>query len=115
MEKRTKKRRYNTGGATVICCADVETLYRKTNGEYFIATPDSITPIGYDEAKDWTEAHAAPEVYDAYFGTVSMGGEKTTCSFRLSTGTVELLKREAGKTGEKLSDVVERAVWFLLT
>ena len=112
MEKRTKHRRYNTGAAMSVYTVDGVTLHRKLNGEYFLSMGSEITPLPYEVAKTWGEEHLPPVVYNEYFGKVTLGGKKTTYSFRLSAGAAEILKREAAKGGESLSDIVERAIWM---
>lgn len=112
MEKRTKTRRYDTETAKEVFKSDESALYRKMNGEFFLFSGSEITPVSYDEAKAWAEEHMPPDEVDAVFGKISLGGKKTTYTFRLSAGIAEILKREAARSGESLSEIVERAVWM---
>jgi hypothetical protein len=65
-------------------------------------------------AKVWGADNLPQEVYRRQFGDVDSSGPRKTYTFRLSAGAYELVKREAGQTGETLSDVVERAIFFLI-
>lgn len=114
MRKRTRTDRYDTDTAKVIGSKNGVTLYRKTNGEYFTATAAGITPLAYMTAKVWGADNLPTEVYRRQFGDVDSSGPRKTYTFRLSAGAYELVKREAGQTGETLSDVVERAIFFLI-
>lgn len=73
------------------CC---EELYRKRTGEYFVHGEggamskyaescgqnqwqggEAITPLTYDAAREWLEAHGTAEEYEAEFGIPDEGGE----------------------------------------
>lgn len=108
MEQRIKGRRYSTDTAKHIS----GTLYRKNNGEFFLADGNEITLLTFDMARTWAVDHLDGETYNQYFGAVTDGGRKVTRTFSLTEGVVETIKREAARTGESVSDVVARAVMF---
>lgn len=101
-----------------------ETLYRKRTGEYFVhgeggarskyAQPDfggwsggsAIVPLSYDAAREWAEEHLSTDAYEAEFGIPEEG--EAVVSARVSLAAKRALEREAVRTGEPQSRVVER-------
>ena len=111
MEVRTKTKRYNTDTALKVLTIEGETLYRKRNGEFFLADEEGVTPLIYEQAKEWAGRTADRKTYDAFFGKVKEG-KKVVRTFSLSEGVIEVAKREAARTGKSLSDVVARAIIY---
>ena len=111
MEIRTKTKRYNTDTALKVLTIEGETLYRKRIGEFFLADDEGITPLIYDQAKEWASRTDDKKTFAAFFGKVQEG-KKVIRTFSLSEGVIEIAKREAARTGESLSDVVARAIMY---
>lgn len=111
MEIRTKTKRYNTDTALKVLTIEGETLYRKRSGEFFLADEEGITPLIYDQAKEWASRTDDKKTFAAFFGKVQEG-KKVIRTFSLSEGVIEIAKREAARTGESLSDVVARAIMY---
>ena len=104
-------------------------LYRKRTGEFFIygwGGPKSqyaratglnswtggsaITPISYDEAKQWAEEKLSADKYESSFGEVTEDGGRTTQLFSLSTIALEKLRVMASKEGKSMSGLVEEMI-----
>ena len=111
MEKLIKGRRYNTDTAIKIGTQDGETLYRKSNGEFFLQQGTELVPMIYTQAAEWAKDCLAKDVWDKYFGAVKEG-KKIVRAYSLPEGIVEIAKREAAQTGENVSDVIARAIMF---
>ena len=107
----------------------VETLYRKSTGEYFlhgIGGPASryaeavglnswsggerIMPMTLEEAQDWAEKHLDGDEYEKIFGAVDEDTEKKVVTLSLPLGVIETIKREASKKNMTLSDYVTEAI-----
>lgn len=106
-----------------------ETLYRKRTGEYFVwgaggpetryaervglsswQGGEAIVPLTYEEARQWMEEKATADEYEAEFGEIGEGGDAVTISVRVSEGAKAKLAREAARTGETQSEIVERLI-----
>ncbi len=104
-----------------------EELYRKRTGEYFLwgeggaktryavhlygmwAMGEAITPLSYEEARQWAEDHLSVEGYESEFGIPEEDdGLKVVASYRISTKARAAIQREAARVGVSLGDVVER-------
>lgn len=104
-----------------------ETLYQKKTGEFFLygeggpmtryaekagdnswTSGEGITPLSYDQARDWAEEFLDAEEYESIFGEVSEGEEdgKQTISFSVPAAVAEQLKRLAAQTGKTQSDII---------
>lgn len=115
MEKVIGGKKYDTETARYIDCwgngmtgsdyirAD---LYCKRTGEYFVATQyceyandlfyaERITPLTYDEAREWAEKHLDDDVYQAEFGPVADDGEAVAVTVRISKPAKAVLDRLA--------------------
>ena len=142
MRKIINNRLYDTDTATLVGHWDKdlsvtdfgwysEDLYRKRTGEYFIygegnaaspyrqrsydmwAAGEQIVPIGYDEAREWAEKHLDADEYEAEFGPVSEDGGDAVVSARVSVAAKRALEREAQRTGESQTAILERLLMTL--
>lgn len=143
MRKIIHHRKYDTDTAAVVGSWDndmwdsdfdwvEETLYRKRNGEYFVhghggartryAVADGqnswcgggrIMPLAYDAAREWAEGHLDVDEYEAEFGEVPEGDEGAMVSTRVSAAAKRALEREAQRTGESQTAVLERLLMSL--
>ena len=66
----------------------------------------AIVPLSYDAAREWAEEHLSTDAYEAEFGTPEEG--EAVVSARVSLAAKRALEREAVRTGEPQSRVVER-------
>ena len=108
-----------------------EELYRKRNGEFFLHGEggpmtkyavscgqnewkggEKIIPLGLNAAREWAEEHLDAKDYEKFFGVIPDGEDdgKMTWTLRISPSAVERVRREASKSGKKLSEVVEEAL-----
>lgn len=111
-----------------------EDLYKNSKGAYFIhydggamskyrkySGPNSwggdagITPLTYDEAKEWTEQHLAPEDYTAEFGTPEEAApsDLTTrerVNLTLDSGIMTKLRKLSADTGVPMARMVDKAI-----
>lgn len=102
-----------------------EYLYKKRTGEFFIygeggpasryrervelnnwSGGSAIRPLSYDEAKAWAEEHLDGDEYEEIFGAVDESMEAMTVTYSIPAAAVDLVKREAAKTGRTQSDIV---------
>ena len=143
MRKIIDGRKYDTETATLVGSWDngmlgsdlncvSEALYRKRTGEHFLheeggaATRyahrdelggwvggDAITPLSYDEARQWAEGHLDADEYEAEFGEVAEGDGDEVVSARVSAAAKRALGREAQRTGESQTAVLERLLLSL--
>lgn len=109
-----------------------ETLYRKKTGEYFLygwggpLSPYSepygqrgsqggerISPLTLEQAREWAERHLTAEEYEAEFGPVPEGEEGAVVSARVSAAAKRALEREAQRTGESQTAILERLLLSL--
>jgi hypothetical protein len=121
MRKIINNRVYDTGSAKKV--GDYETevdggsyvfggLYCKRTGEYFAETDGTvlgmvatITPLSYDEAREWAETHLTAERYEAEFGTPDEG-ETAVLSLTVPAATYRAVKSEAARRGCPMRDLV---------
>ncbi|ERL09800.1 hypothetical protein [Olsenella profusa] len=129
MRKVINNRLYDTGTARLVGSHQAEVdggsyvfgdLYRKRTSEYFVETSGTlvgmertITPLSYDEAREWAESHLTAEEYEAEFGPVSEGGGDEVVSARVSAAAKRALEREAQRTGETQTAILERLLLSL--
>lgn len=104
-----------------------EALYRKKTGEYFIygyghadspykkridhstwGPGEKITPISWDEAREWAEANLSADSYGEIFDPVVDGRE--TLSISISADAAETARREASKASKSLSAYIESLI-----
>ena len=136
MKKIINGKRYDTGTAIERGTAEhnpvssfdwyQETLYQKKTGEFFIygegharsryamqhsdgmwGPGRNITPLSFEEAKEWTEENLSADEYEAIFGEVAEDDSRQVIALSLSAKTVETLKRKAAETGKTQSQIVE--------
>lgn len=136
MKKIINGKRYDTGTAIERGTADhnavtsfewyEETLYQKKTGEFFLygegharsryamqytdgtwGPGRNITPLTFDEARQWAEENLEADEYEAIFGEVAEDDSRQTIALSLSAKTVETLKRRAAETGKSQSQIVE--------
>lgn len=104
-----------------------ETLYRKRTGEYFLhgeggamtryaqscgqnswSGGELITPLTYDQAKQWTEEHATAEEYEREFGVVEDDAETTAALHVVISKSAWLaIQRKAAREGKTLRTIIE--------
>ena len=103
-----------------------EALYRKRTGEYFIhgegnaqskyavhrygmwGSGEAITPLSYEEARQWAEDKLTAHFYEAEFGEVVEDDSQVVASYRVSASTKAAIQREAARTGETQGQVIDR-------
>lgn len=137
MKKIINGKRYNTDTAKLIGTYEPDTfgpsdfgwfceeIYRKTTGEYFIygwgnaasryaenvygswGSGEAITPLTYDEAREWIEKHLDADTYENEFGPAPEGDESgVVLSVRVSQQARAALDRMAAKTGRSKSVIL---------
>ena len=108
-----------------------ETLYRKRTGEYFVhgeggpmsryaesrgqnqyVGGEAIRPLSYDEAREWTEAHADVDVYESEFGVPDEDGEHDLHVI-VSEVAWQAISRAASRDGVSVRAVIERLASML--
>ncbi len=106
-----------------------ETLYRKRTGEYFLhgeggplshyavqlgdndwSGGERITPISYETARKWAEAHLDAAAYEAEFGSVAEDASQTAVNLYFRTDTADALRRAAAEAGVPMSAYTERLI-----
>lgn len=134
-------RAYDTDTATEVATWDddpmdedlhlTETLYRKRTGEYFIygrggaqtvysklvrnvwEPGHEFIPQTYEGAMAWAEEHMPAEAYEAEFGEVDEGEQRSRLSCDLSARAMSLIRREAQRRETTISSVVEELAMTL--
>lgn len=105
-----------------------EELYRKRTGEFFLygeGGPSSkysvqvelnswsggerITPLTYDEAKEWVEKYLDADKYEELFGVVE-DLSKTVITLSVPMAVADMLRREAAKTGKSISEIASNLI-----
>ncbi len=104
-----------------------ETLYLKRTGEYFIYGEGGrntnyaerirggwrggvlVTPLTYEEARQWAEEHLSPDAYEIAFG-VNTSEEKKTVTYSLPVAAIEKLRRKASEAGVSASTLLEQLI-----
>ena len=73
---------------------------------------EKIIPLGLNAAREWAEEHLDAKDYEKFFGVIPDGedDDKMAWTLRISPSAVERVRREASKSGKKLSEVVEDAI-----
>lgn len=105
-----------------------ETLYRKRTGEYFLhgwggaasryakqvgtstwGAGAEITPMTYDEAREWAEGHLGADEYQEEFGPAPEGeGEAAHIHVTVSEAARRALDSECARTSETRSAIIDR-------
>lgn len=90
------------------------TLYRKRTGEYFACEQvgeydysESITPMSYEDARDWAAQHTDGGDYESEFGTPDEGAEHDLHAI-ISETAWQALSRAATVEGVTVGAVIER-------
>ena len=105
---------------------EMETLYRKRTGEYFIhgeggartryATQDclggwtggdAVTPLPYETARRCAESNLDADMYESEFGVPDEGGEPVQVLAKVSPAARARLDAECSRTGQARSAIVE--------
>lgn len=138
MRKIINGKAYDTEKATTVAERDngqwdnrfnlvTETLYRKRTGEYFLhgeggamtryaqscgqnswSGGELITPLSYDQAKQWCEDNGTAEEYEREFGVIEDDAETTAALHVVISKTAWLaIQRKAAQEGKTLRAVVE--------
>lgn len=104
-----------------------EALYRKKNGEYFLAGEggpqskysvtvsanewrggEKITPLTEEEARTWVADHFDGNEYEALFGFADDDDDgNINVTFRLSSSVYAWLKNESSLRGISMRDIVD--------
>lgn len=106
-----------------------EHLYKKRSGQFFIhgwggpktkyavATGlncwtggEKITPVSYDEAREWAEEKLDAEEYESIFGTVQESGERAVTAISISALAMEKLRTMAAKEKKTMSGLIEEMI-----
>lgn len=105
-----------------------EHLYRKKTGEYFLhgeggpasrhaerfqsawIEGETITPLTYEQARQWAEEHLDTDEYEEIFGAVTEDDSRTTLSLSVSTTAAEAARRAASQAGVSLSAYIEQLI-----
>ena len=107
---------------------EVETLYRKRTGEYFLhgwggaasryaeqvganswGAGAEIRPLTYEQAREWAERRLGADAYQEEFGPAPEGeGEAVHVHATVSESARRALDAEAARTGESRSAIIER-------
>lgn len=107
---------------------EVETLYRKRTGEYFLhgwggaasryakqvgtnawGSGAEIRPLTYEQAREWAERRLDADAYQEEFGPAPEGeGEAVHVHATVSETARRALDAEAARTGESRSAIIER-------
>lgn len=109
---------------------EIETLYRKRTGEYFIygwggpasryarqvgqsawAAGERIMPLSYDDAREWAESHLEADDYIAIFGDPGEDGDgEVTISVRVPASVKRALQSECSRRGITQADGIAQAI-----
>jgi hypothetical protein len=106
-----------------------EELYQKRTGEFFLygiggpaskysvqdglnswSGGEAISPLSYNEARKWAEERLEADEYEGIFGKVEESLDTISATFSLPKAVVDLIKREAEKTGKSKSQIVSDLV-----
>lgn len=138
MKKIINGKRYDTDKAELIGLASYgavgdfhhwkEELYRKRTGEFFLygvggaaskyaerielntwSGGEAITPLTYDEAKEWVEKYLDADTYEELFGVVE-DLSKTVITLSVPMAVADMLRREAAKTGKSISEIASNLI-----
>ena len=69
---------------------------------------EAITPLSYEEARQWAEDKLTAHYYEAEFGEVVEDDSQVVASYRVSASTKAAIQREAARTGETQGQVIDR-------
>lgn len=135
MKKIIDGRRYDTSSARCLASDRYlsprdfhyweETLYRKTNGEYFLhgeggpaskyavstgqnqwSGGEKLIPLSLEAAQKWGEEHLDGDLYEEIFGVVDDTETKRTVGFSLTESVIEAIKRNALAENKSMSDYI---------
>lgn len=84
-----------------------EALYQKKTGEFFLYSESGITPLSFDEAREWAESKLDADVYIEIFGEPEEDDSKVLLSAYIRKDMFERIKQYAAKTGKTVSVLVE--------
>lgn len=105
-----------------------EGLYRKKTGEYFIygegnaRSPyaerrgdnwiggEAITPVSFDQARDWAEEHLDADEYEQEFGTPSEDDGTVLVHCYISSAVKSEIDRRRAESGKTIAQVIEDAI-----
>ena len=107
-----------------------ETLYCKRTGEYFVhgfghgasryavhtengwGPGEDITPMTYEQAREWAEKNLDADDYEREFGLTSEDGDgaDVVLSVRVSPFTREIMRRLSKQTGRSQGDILDEIV-----
>lgn len=98
-----------------------EDLYRKKTGEFFLRCEggalsayatrsgnssgygEQITPMSYDEAKEWAEKRLTVDEYEEIFGEIEEDDSRVPINISVAAAEAEIIKRNAAKAGMTVS------------
>jgi hypothetical protein len=105
-----------------------EALYRKRTGEYFLhgaghamskyaghsgnssGWGEKITPLTYEEAREWAEAHLDADDYISIFGEPAEDDSVTALNLTLSSASVAKFKAAAQQQQISQRELMERLI-----
>lgn len=94
-------------------------LYRKKTGEYFafeqvgefvndLFYSERVSPMSYDQAREWAEKHLDTDEYENEFGMPAEGDAVITCN--ISAAAKAEIDRRRAETGQTIAQVIESAI-----
>ena len=101
MRKIINNRAYDTSSAKKVGEYEAEV----DGGSYVFGMVASITPLSYDEAREWAERHLGTDEYEDEFGTPDEG-ETAVLSVTVPAATHRAIKDEATRRGCSMRDLV---------
>lgn len=103
-----------------------ESLFRKRTGEYFIAgrggaetrwadvsqaggpmPGEGVVPVGYDQAREWMEAHAGDGGCLGEFGVAAKASGSVVMYARVRASSKAVLDREAARSGRTRGEILD--------
>lgn len=92
-----------------------EELYKKRTGEYFLYSegheePEKITPLGFNEAKEWGSKHLEKIEYEIEFEVAQDDNAVTRLHVEIPTSLNDRLELERSKIGASKAEVVIEAL-----
>lgn len=92
-----------------------EELYKKRTGEYFLyseghETPETITPLSFDEAKEWGRKHLEGVEYEIEFEVAADDNAVTRLHVEIPASLNDRLELERSKIGASKAEVVIEAL-----
>ena len=118
MKKIIKNKMYDTATAKPIASYDVadegrtyEQLYRKKTGEYFLFSDVrfdgwNITPVSYEQAREWAQLHMTSTAYDDVFGDIKESDELARLHISCTQSEADRIRKAAQQNGMTISEYI---------